>query len=266
MIKEEEFTKEKWIDGPWKQEPDRIEWKHNGMNCLAQRAPVTGSWCGYVGLPKSHPLYGFFYGECTIGCEPPRETDWEFLTKEAEEEGGTLRANVNRSFADLKKSRLLDNPPRCHSYNHSPEAVLDVHGGITYAASCEDNEVICHKAAPGEDDNLWWFGFDCAHSGDLSPKMNSLHRMIPELGTNWGNWLNDWEKYRDVNYIREETNHLAGQLKYMRFSFRFKPDMYIKDWFEREYFFRDDANCPDWLWALKPWHKEAERPTAPALL
>lgn len=68
---------------------------------------------------------------------------------------------------------------------------LEVHGGITYARAC--NGVVCHKPAPGEPDALWWFGFDCAHFGDLSP--------------GWKTGV-----YRDIDYVEQQTRHLAEQL------------------------------------------------------
>jgi len=35
---------------------------------------------------------------------------------------------------------------------------IDVHGGLTYSKGKSDY--------PVESEGLWWFGFDCAHSGD----------------------------------------------------------------------------------------------------
>lgn len=47
--------------GPWWGEPDRVEWPHDsGLRCLALRGPA-GAWCGYVGVPKGHPLHGADY-------------------------------------------------------------------------------------------------------------------------------------------------------------------------------------------------------------
>lgn len=43
---------------------------------------------------------------------------------------------------------------------------VDVHGGVTFANSC--HPPICHTPAPGEPDDVWWIGFDCAHCGDPS--------------------------------------------------------------------------------------------------
>jgi hypothetical protein len=73
------------------------------------------------------------------------------------------------------------------------------HGGLTYASLCAHN--ICHVPKPGEPDDVWWFGFDCAHSGDISPGMRSEYRMNMPYDT-----------YRDAAYVQRETNRLAEYL------------------------------------------------------
>lgn len=45
-------------DGPWLDEPDELEWLTAGLPCVAVRNLIMGHWCGYVGIPPSHPLYG----------------------------------------------------------------------------------------------------------------------------------------------------------------------------------------------------------------
>ena len=49
------------IQQPWEQEPDRLEFEHDGMMCLILRMPEMGGLCGYVGLPPGHPAYGLDY-------------------------------------------------------------------------------------------------------------------------------------------------------------------------------------------------------------
>jgi hypothetical protein len=59
----EMMDRKNWPSGPWDGEPDRIEWKHkSGLDCLMVLGPV-GSWCGYVGVPKTHPYYGKQFDE-----------------------------------------------------------------------------------------------------------------------------------------------------------------------------------------------------------
>ena len=81
---------------------------------------------------------------------------------------------------------------------------IDAHGGLTYAAPCqEDDGKVCHVPEPGRPADVWWFGFDCAHSPmDYIPRMDrDFH--FPEIlrGT-----------YKDFEYVRAETTHLAAQL------------------------------------------------------
>lgn len=47
--------------GEWTNEPDRVEFKHLGLDCLLSRNPFGFNWCGYVGVPKNHPFFGRDY-------------------------------------------------------------------------------------------------------------------------------------------------------------------------------------------------------------
>lgn len=89
-----------------------------------------------------------------------------------------------------------------------PNYELDVHGGLTYAAPCQEDraEGICHVPSPGRPGDVWWFGFDCAHSMDLTPSYDlNLHRTFLEGSQEHG-------IYRDVAYVRAECASLASQL------------------------------------------------------
>lgn len=46
-----------WNRGPWDNEPDRVDFESNGYAAFGLRGP-SGAWCGYVGVPESHPMYG----------------------------------------------------------------------------------------------------------------------------------------------------------------------------------------------------------------
>lgn len=52
------IDKTAWGDGPWTNEPDRVEWRQYGFACLALRHPRQGNWCGYVAVPPGHPWHG----------------------------------------------------------------------------------------------------------------------------------------------------------------------------------------------------------------
>ena len=61
------------------------------------------------------------------------------------------------------------------SYNrmYENEIYLDVHGGLTFSES--------GNKYPVENDGLYWFGFDCAHSGDATKYYShpgDIHRSL----------------------------------------------------------------------------------------
>ena len=89
-----------------------------------------------------------------------------------------------------------------------PESRLDVHGGLTFSEFCADNqeEGICHVPGEGEDDHVWWFGFDCAHHMDRS---FFLAKDLPKSTMD----IFATGVYRDLEYVRQECTSLAKQLK-----------------------------------------------------
>lgn len=91
-----------------------------------------------------------------------------------------------------------------YCYQHSPEGLMQVHGGITFAGPCQPGEPvdgICHRPAEGRPDNVWWFGFDCGHAWDIIPGMGQLGR-FEEHGV-----------YRTTDYVSDQCVSLAVQLK-----------------------------------------------------
>lgn len=83
---------------------------------------------------------------------------------------------------------------------------IDAHGGLTFANKCRPSESedrgICHVPDPGEPDHVWWFGFDCAHLGDLSPCRASRDR----------NRFDEFESYKTIEFVKAEIRKLAQQL------------------------------------------------------
>lgn len=106
-----------------------------------------------------------------------------------------------------------------HGKRYDDESVnVDVHGGLTYAQACAGD--ICHVPKPGAPDDVWWFGFDCAHAGDLSPAMRAkyLHHGYPFNSEPYDHVkamaATDWsvDVYRTLDYVQAEANRLADQL------------------------------------------------------
>jgi hypothetical protein len=76
---------------------------------------------------------------------------------------------------------------------------VEVHGGLTFSNACahskDESQGVCHIPEPGTSDDVWWFGFDCAHLGDLMLTM-------PFRG----------DVYRNVDYVAVQVTSLAAQL------------------------------------------------------
>jgi len=133
--------------------------------------------CGYVAVPKGHPLFGVAYNE-QADC-------------------------ITREMVDSapvgKKSSVLVFTCTCHSdgddlIRRSPDLALDVHGGLTYSSATKGD-----YPAPAED--VWWFGFDCHHCDDAEIEPGP-HSFSMEAQT-----------VRSLEYVADECESLAAQLQ-----------------------------------------------------
>src|SRR5690606_24095382 len=77
---------------------------------------------------------------------------------------------------------------------------ISVHGGITYR--------VAHKGY-----GLWVIGFDCSHSGDLSPRL-----AYPDHSKKMTYHFSDGV-YRTKEYAIDETKRLAVQLNLIWYEF-----------------------------------------------
>lgn len=200
--------------GPWQDEPDKAQWVDEATNldCLMVRNPM-GALCGYVGVPREHPWYGKGYSECTEGCgnsDITRRESWLQRRAEllADEEAmkNPFSEQMIESMDLLTEGDRGDEPDYC--FDHSPESKIRVHGGITFADSCQEDreEGICHVPAPGRPHDIWWFGFDCNHYQDASPydykrAESKEYPWYPVDGT-----------YRPFEYVQKECADMAQQL------------------------------------------------------
>lgn len=163
------------------------EFEHAGYKCVVIFGNV-GHRCGYVGIPKNHPLYGKDYGD----------------------------------YLEIKKSDVVDRAvsgifPLIGACLDEDEririkAYFQCHGGITYAGGGE------HSDYPIESD-LWWFGFDCAHYGDaddldraidLFPSRKEMYLLKKRVTSRYPI---DEAVIRTEEYVTDECKKLAGQLK-----------------------------------------------------
>ena len=131
--------------------------------------------CGYVGLPKEHVLHGIDYIQST---EKLAEA-WKKVMNS--EDGENKRGPIITLMAC---GAGKDSPD-----NWSPDRIINVHGGLTFASGTADY--------PVKHDGLWWFGFDCGHYGDGRFKSN----------------FGCGGPVRSVEYVKEECESMASQLK-----------------------------------------------------
>jgi len=81
-------------------------------------------------------------------------TGYECLAIECPWFCGYVRLPEGHPWADKGYSSPLCGHDGC--YEHTPEGLISVHGGITFSG-------VPHGATEGN-----WFGFDCAHAGDYT--------------------------------------------------------------------------------------------------
>ncbi len=180
------IPKSQWGPGAWQQEVDELRWvdKTSGYTCVILRAMEIGHLCGYVGVKPNHPAHGLHYDGCTTEDAQARVAAFR----------AAIRAHKGEGLADL--SGL----PRAEVVEGIGQQLADinVHGGLTWASA----DLL------GRETNLWWFGFDCAHAGDLCPGLQATMREMGILSN-----VHDDDIYCTIGYVREECLSLAQQLK-----------------------------------------------------
>lgn len=195
------------LKGEWDIEPDKVQWIDDatGLDCLIVRNNTCLNLCGYVGIPKKHPLFSINYSECSLSTAKPRgpkKGDGDPFMK-----GGPRMPD--RWVKKMQQEKVCGEESYC---DHQPQNFLDVHGGITFSDKCSENpkhpdQTVCHIDEEGANKEVWWFGFDCAHCDDLSPGMprfRDIELKYPDVHRS--------EKYRNIAYVIKECERLAKQL------------------------------------------------------
>lgn len=129
---------------------------HDGLNCVVYRVPFSKRHrCGYVGIPESHPLFGFHYSD--------------EITNYVETRQAAMLANpvsslgiINALCSDGKAVK--------------PSLLFAVHGGLTYSDGTWPGMPSTHPKYSKEP--TWWFGFDAGHCGDCVDGGQPLAYMI----------------------------------------------------------------------------------------
>ena len=150
-----------------------------------------GFRCGYVGLPKGHPLYGKDYNDKLKA---------------------TFEEILDQPFGKRNPFQML-----LFTFNNNqPEdevqlgLYFDVHGGITYSDGGDNST---HPI----ESSLWWLGFDCGHAGD-----DKDWELVEKL---WGDEpvvqrRLEYEKeihfegdvLRTLEYVQQECKNLVDQI------------------------------------------------------
>jgi hypothetical protein len=160
---------------PWDGEPDDFSMIASGLPVRGHRHEFFRHWCGYVGVPKSHPLFRHSFKDPVP--HPAGLMDRPFAINEV---GG-----IN----------LLGMLLMHHTWGegYAPVSLIfTVHGGLSFSGHFQD------------DLEHWYFGFDCGHAGDLQPGMLDAH-IEPE-------WYHRISVYRTMEFVMGECVQLAEQV------------------------------------------------------
>lgn len=89
------------------------------------------------------------------------------------------------------------------------DAAIRVHGGLTFASNSSHLlGGVYHDVEPGELEDVYWLGFHCGHMGDRCPRIE-MHIVAPRATVAVPS------TYRNINYVTQECQRLAAQLKAM---------------------------------------------------
>ena len=164
------------------------DFEYRGYRCVVVFQDM-GHRCGYVGLKPGHPLYGKEYSDYVE-------------VKKSDLEGEEIGKRSMISL--LVASNDEDDRARIEIY-------FNVHGGITYAGGNSNYPI---------EGNLWWFGFDCAHWGDLidldkleeyfgnEPQVKNRINIEKEVNSRYGTY----GEIRTKEYVEDECKSLVDQI------------------------------------------------------
>lgn len=157
------------------------DWISNhGYRCVIIMHKM-GHYCGYVGIPVSHPFHGEDYSA---------KPKWIQGLKDALME------------APVGKRGIIDILTMGINGELRIGDLFDVHGSLTFSGGMQ------MEPYPVPSKGLWWFGYDCGHAGDgkdLSVVDDSIRKIEEKYPTDG--------IFRDLDYCTTECESLAKQLK-----------------------------------------------------
>lgn len=228
-------AKTDWPDGPWKTEPDKVQFITKvGLPALIVRNR-GGALCGYVGVGPGHPFYEKDYS-AIVQLPPNRNRictgafseNIAILTGDADYtstvdghltvHGGITYTDHSQEYSKARWKRYQDRMirilPDVEKYPNGDatriwEEAEDNNLMNSYEAWVKWEEARAISPVPSLHLDVWWLGFDCAHAGDYMPAFDAILGKIPQLQSS--NIFKDGE-YRDINYVEDQIEMLAEQL------------------------------------------------------
>lgn len=156
------------MNNEWDNEEDQYRYQESGYECLIRRCNFGGKkghLCGYVIIPEGHPFHG-------KGCSE-KMLELALLKK----------IMMDKPLPDNPSISLLLSA-MSGEVEDTMENVMDVHGGINFSKPDPYNK------------SSWMIGFDCAHSRDRVPAVDSTSDGV----------------YRNVEYVKSEITKLIAQV------------------------------------------------------
>ena len=96
----------------------------------------------------------------------------------------------------------------CFNCGSSGPGEVEAHGGLTFSGT--GNDQVNFRSYPGEPNEIWIFGFDCAHSGDYTPKHGVL---LNDISAGYDGYPpTPASTYKTLGYVTKEVESLARQL------------------------------------------------------
>lgn len=162
-------------NGPWDQEADKIAWvdEATGMGCIILRQQ-NGTLSGYVGVGPSHPLFGFETDAVPVG----------------------ISSCVHGSISYGRACEVNRFERKAHGEPHKERYTI-CH--VTHFRLVQEYRTVQTTNDEFAHEDLWWFGFDTDHAGDLVPKAKRDHRRKGDV-------------YRDQDFVYANIIKLACRL------------------------------------------------------
>jgi hypothetical protein len=160
-----------------------------GLRCVGL-ALTHGHRCGYAAVPEGHVLYGVRYGDTLPDAVA-------FVTEELLQGADISHRGVMPMFI----AALSGNINRL-------DVVIDVHGSLTFSKPSDE-----HNYPAPSTEKVWWFGFDCGHSGDgkdfsiMDDSTREMYESRPFLFSEG--------PIRSAEYVKQHCRLLARQLWYI---------------------------------------------------